>query len=587
MHFHDAIRRGPHFDLRLGDPETGFAHSWALPAKWPSANESVHAIHQPTHTLKYMDFSGKIPEGVYGAGNVEIKDRKKVEVIKSSADSIRFNKDSQEYVLFKLKDNIWKLHNKGETKEASLQSTLLPHQQRVVDRIQQQDQPGLVVVHGLGTGKTLSSLGAIDVLGKPATTIVPASLRPNYQKEIEKHITPGTDPGIQVQSLQNLARTHTPLHTGTLVVDESHRLRDASSSSAKSIAEAEAEKRLLLTASPFYNHPSDIASLINIAAGQKILPSNPKEFSKQYITREQVRPGFIDSLRGVKPGEVQKLNPHKEQELRDIFGKWIDYHQNAPGDPNFPSVKEETVNVPMTDPQKDLYNYSMGKLPLWLRMKVKMGLPPNMQEAAQLNAFLNSVRQISNTTRHVNPNADAQEPKLQRAAQDMADLLSHNERAKGVAYSNYLESGLVPYANLLKQKNIPYGMFTGEEKEDAKAQMIKDYNEGKIRALLLSSAGGEGLDLKGTRMLQLLDPHWNEEKLHQIIGRGARYKSHEHLSPEEREVAVRRYLSVYPETLSQRMGIGSRDKGVDEYLMMLSKQKTDLINQFQGLFPQG
>jgi N12 class adenine-specific DNA methylase len=62
-------------------------------------------------------------------------------------------------------------------KLSEIQTKLQPHQQRVVDRLQQSDQPGLVVIHGLGSGKTLSSIAAQDALGLDATTVVPAALQ--------------------------------------------------------------------------------------------------------------------------------------------------------------------------------------------------------------------------------------------------------------------------------------------------------------------------------------------------------------------------------------------------------------------------
>ena len=74
-------------------------------------------------------------------------------------------------------------------------------------------------------------------------------------------------------------------------------------------------------------------------------------------------------------------------------------------------------------------------------------------------------------------------------------------------------------------------------------QMVRDYNENKIKALLLSRAGGEGLDLKGTRLIQLLEPHWNEEALKQVTGRGIRYRSHSHLPEDQRKVHVQHFVT--------------------------------------------
>jgi hypothetical protein len=116
IHEHDAATRGKHYDLRLGDPTTGNAHSWALPAKWPTPGSSIDVQHQPTHTLAYMDYKGKIPEGTYGAGKVSIKERDKVEVTNADDGHISFNvyKSSgpQEYTLHRLGGDTWRLYNR-------------------------------------------------------------------------------------------------------------------------------------------------------------------------------------------------------------------------------------------------------------------------------------------------------------------------------------------------------------------------------------------------------------------------------------------------------------------------------------------
>ena len=113
---HDADKRGRHFDLRLGDPTTGNAHSWALPATWPTPGNSIDIQVQPTHTLAYMDFKGKIPSGVYGAGSVSIKDRQRIEVTNSEPGHISFNvyrsSGPEEYTIHRLGGNTWRFYNR-------------------------------------------------------------------------------------------------------------------------------------------------------------------------------------------------------------------------------------------------------------------------------------------------------------------------------------------------------------------------------------------------------------------------------------------------------------------------------------------
>jgi superfamily II DNA/RNA helicase len=111
--------------------------------------------------------------------------------------------------------------------------------------------------------------------------------------------------------------------------------------------------------------------------------------------------------------------------------------------------------------------------------------------------------------------------------------------------------------------------------------MIKDYNANKIKALLISSAGAEGLDLKGTRLVQILEPHFNNEKIKQVIGRAARYKSHEGLSPEKRKVLVQNYLSASPQLSRLDKILGKKEEiTTDEYLQNMSDEKERLNEEF-------
>jgi hypothetical protein len=55
---------------------------------------------------------------------------------------------------------------------------------------------------------------------------------------------------------------------------------------------------------------------------------------------------------------------------------------------------------------------------------------------------------------------------------------------------------------------------------------------------MISRAGGEGLDLKATNILYILDPSWNQAAVQQIVGRAVRRNSHKDLPPDQRFVLI-------------------------------------------------
>jgi bifunctional non-homologous end joining protein LigD len=83
VHRHDARRL--HYDVRL--ERDGALASWAVPKGPPLVVGERHlAVHVEDHPLSYGSFEGRIPEGEYGAGTVEIWDRGVYEVLEEKKD---------------------------------------------------------------------------------------------------------------------------------------------------------------------------------------------------------------------------------------------------------------------------------------------------------------------------------------------------------------------------------------------------------------------------------------------------------------------------------------------------------------------
>lgn len=465
-------------------------------------------------------------------------------------------------------------------KKATVTTELKPHQQRVVDRLQDPAQPGLVAVHGLGSGKTLTSIAAADALGMPTDVVTPAALQGNYQKELDTH-TDGP-PEMDMHTLEGVARSQgAGLKKPMLVVDEAHRIRNGGKGRT-GLEASPAKKRLALTASLLFNNPADISVPINFVANKRVLPEDPDLFAMKYLRDEPDPRGLWDRVRGAPATYTTRLSPNGVRDISQAFKKYVDFHPGSTE--QFPTREDEVIRTPMTSQQLRLYDRILEDMPPGLRRKVLMNLPPSKAESKQLNAFMSGARQVSNTTAAFDTRVPPSQPKIDRAAEELKKVLDSNPRAKAVIYSNYLESGLLPYQRKLDEMKIPYGSFTGGMSASARDAMVKDYNNDKLRTLFLSSAGGEGLDLKGTRLMQILEPHWNQEKLKQVAGRGIRYRSHAHLPESERNVRVQRFLATRtPSSVFERLGFRKPGLAADEYLDEMSQRKERLNDQVRAL----
>lgn len=447
---------------------------------------------------------------------------------------------------------------------------LKDHQTRVIDRITSPEQSGLLVYHEVGSGKTITAIEAANRLKMNSTVITPASLRTNFVKEVDK--VKADKSKFDVTSYERYQKTPEK-HSDNemLIMDEAHRIRNAATKRAQAIANnSEAyKKRLLLTGTPIQNHPSEIAPIMNVVAGKQIFPVSEKAFNKLYLPTVEIRPNIIDHIfSGARP--YKKTVPANLALFRSKIRNLVDYHKNN-NTADFPEVNTFVSKINMTKQQADTYKYYEGKLPAHLKFVLKKNLAPNKKDAAALNRFLSATRQISNSpNKFLTDDKTSVSPKILM----IADRISQTD-SPTLVYSNFLDSGIRPLSKLLSERGIKNDTFTGELNDTQKSELVKKYNSGKIKALLVSSSGGEGLDLKNTRSVHIMEPHWNDSKIEQVIGRAVRYKSHEALPAKDRNVSVYKYLADIPST-----------KTADEYLYEMSKAKTELNNKFLNILKE-
>jgi len=462
-----------------------------------------------------------------------------------------------------------------------------PHVEAALDKLEKND--GVVLHWGTGSGKTRGFLVAAEraqAKNKDGKVLVvaPASLVSNVDKEIKKHKLKIDRKRLDVYSYEKATRIAPELKKNKYVLaiaDEAQRLRNTETKRTQALSEIfqDADKRVLATATANYNHAADIAPIMNMAYGGKVLPENRKEFEKHFLGKEKVPRSLAEVLLRHPAKEVDVLRNKKA--LGSLFKDHVSYY-DVKDDPEskskFPTTSSKTIEVDMSPEQGRMYKFMEGQIPFWLRMKIRNNLPLDKQEKAQLNSFSTGVRQVSNSHRHLHQDTENVEytPKIKKAVENLKTKMGSDKNFKGLVYSNYLDAGVHEYAKKLSEEDIPHVVFSGKLSQAEKDEAVKNYNSGKVKVLLVSSSGAEGLDLKGTKLTQVLEPHFNPSKIKQVVGRGARYESHEHLPKEERHMDIEHYLSVHPKPM-----FGKAPVSIDKYLSGMSDDKQVVFDQIK------
>ena len=493
-----------------------------------------------------------------------------------------------------------------------------PHQKYVIDFFKNYDPPGVLLYHGLGSGKTITAIGICELYKKKVICIVPASMRTQWVQELEKV---GVNKSkYRIFSYENFSKnvnSTQELDDKIFIIDEAHRIRN-NGKITESITNftKKAFKIILLSGTPMVNHPLDFANLANVIYKQKLLPTSQNKFEEKFMTLESKNPpaeskkcslysATTCSQNGQKTKNSKYCKYHlylanrrlslakrkqikfkrkksyeKKEEHRiavmrrnfkfkpkkinskefEKYTKCLISHYFPNLNDDYPKTVKEIIKIKMSKQQNFAYKKALGILDKSDLKNMQSG-KKQITNVSKFNAFLNKSRRISNLATDINS------PKL------LTILKKCKTGPKPIIiYSNWLSSGIEPMVELLNKAKISNLSFTGSKTDTQKKAIVEAYNRKEIDVLLLSSSGSEGLDLKNTRQIHIMEPHWNIAKINQVIGRGIRYKSHNSLPKKERLVNVFYWVSL-PD-------LPKGKKGADEYLYELSDEKIKLMEDF-------
>lgn len=428
--------------------------------------------------------------------------------------------------------------------------TLKKYQKIPVDFIK--NHFGLILFHSTGSGKTITALESMRQFRKDIIVIGPKSSKKAFRDEIIKLNMEKLDIKLfSYQKIKNLMYDDITLFNDKcVIVDEAHHLRNETKNNLFLLDLLLSSKKvMLLTATPIVNYLNDIAPLINLVKQGEILPTDRRLFDYFYFDEE-------------------KIKITNEIELAKKIQNSISYHKTDTADKFYPTHQIKYIKVEMNNEQIQEYVK-------YIKIIIYKNSPPNIPDLTHIdfevlskrekNFFLQSTRQLSNTV-----SDDHNSPKIRKLYKKLSD-----GKFPAVVYSNFLKNGIYLIAKWLHNKKISYKMITGSTSPDKLSKIVDQYNKRQFKVLLISSAGSESLDLKNTRQIHIMEPHWNEAKIDQIIGRSIRYKSHHNLPLPDRNVKIYRWISIFPKPYI--------NKSADEYLMDISIKKREIFNVFKQI----
>lgn len=192
-----------------------------------------------------------------------------------------------------------------------------------------------------------------------------------------------------------------------------------------------------------------------------------------------------------------------------------------------------------------------------------------------------------------------------RVAPKIAKIIENIMTCNGIVlvYSQFIPSGVLPMAfalehmgftnfrsNLLECKKVEpsngmrYAIIAGQpeisnnvERVVAAVNDVANNSRGeKLKVILFTRSGSEGLDYKCAREIHIMEPWFNMSRIEQTIGRGVRNCSHSALPEHERNCT----MFLYATRLKGNM------EGFDAYVYRLAEQKQIHISKIERIIKE-
>ena len=393
-----------------------------------------------------------------------------------------------------------------------------------------------------------------------------------------------------------------------VIVDESHKVFDKIGSSDPSVVDKysrvylnlqRAHRILSLSGTPIFGNVTDVAYQINLVSGKETIPFNKEKFRVNFMDINQNKSAligyyaeskltpllgstaglctgltlvssslyfppvmfaggyFLPSLvKWAMPVEKTPLRSFNVSKMQAVGSKYITYYDFEKKNKAF--YPSKTVRYPETR----FNNYQMDFLLRYADSQLNNNQLVQLLKDEETNYGVNYIALNSTAIQDQlkkQPNSGLQIGNLLHRDKSKSNAISYpskfkkafdlmmKERGSVAIYSHFYHNGTLLFAKYLESmgQHGKYAILHPDDPEDKYERIIDNYNEGRIKFLLIHPEITEGISLLGTKQLHILETPYNKSFEEQIIGRAVRYRSHMHLPKNERHVDVYVWKQVF------------------------------------------
>ena len=398
----------------------------------------------------------------------------------------------------------------------------LEHQKVLQQKFKENLPHAYLLYWEMGSGKTLGILSALFSLSeipKKITIVCSISMIDYWVNNLLDFYTRDQSFDVEIMGysyfenkfLEDLEEKviRREMKKRIFIVDEAHHYRNMSSNMVRALYKYSfADKIYLLTGTPLVNSADELKMWTTFFKIDRTLPSENSSSSE-----------YINWIRENLKDKIMYFNPEMSKNMKNGG--------------SYPDVEEKTIKIEMTWMQTLMYFLSEGS-PIFLDTTII---------SSKKNNGMSLFKQVANGFKH-SKTGQFISPKNEFLIK--ANLNEEEYPFPHVIFSGNLETGVEDIFRKLKKSGDPssISIITGNTNAIERQEIVDEYNKGKIKNLLISRVGNEGINLLGTGTLFITTRHENEESANQTKARVVRYESH--VNTDLKKVKIIDLLSIFP-----------------------------------------